>query len=249
MLWNVGHLLSNKVSNLLDFFFPCLCPSCGQKVERETLFCSDCFSSLKFITPPFCYICGRPFTIRDLSSHICGNCLRKKPFFKAARAVFSYTEPVKKAIIQFKFQNNTDLASLFVKEILFHLKDFIEKIDPTLIIPVPLHLKRLRERGYNQCLLLAKKIAKVLDVPCDFKVLKKIKATPPQVGLSLAERYKNIKGSFAVIKPDYIKKKRIVLIDDVFTTGSTVNECAKVLMKAGAESVWVITLARTTDEV
>ncbi|HDD35669.1 MAG TPA: ComF family protein [Candidatus Desulfofervidus auxilii] len=246
MLLNVG-LLQDKLLDLIDYFLPHLCPGCGKKVNRKEPFCAECRLSLRYITPPFCPICGKPFIIGSFS-HVCGDCLENKPFFSALRAIFVYNDPIKKAIIQFKFQHNTALAPFFIKEILLHLKDFIESIKPDLILSVPLHIKRLRERGFNQSSLLAKGLAKAINVPYKQKILKKNKHTLPQVGLSLNERKKNVRGSFIIRKPEYIeyiKEKSILLLDDVCTTGSTVNECAKVLIKAGAKAVWVITLART----
>ncbi len=242
-MWK-GKLYFKKIR---DIFFPLVCAGCGKQINTNSLFCAECQESIQVITLPFCQICGRPFPLKYTSTHVCGGCLKNPPFFKAARSVFIYTEPIKRSIIQFKFKGNTALANDLAKMLLFHLQDFLGQIKPETVIPVPLHLKRLRERGYNQCVLLAQIIAKYLKIPCEKMVLKKVKPTLPQVGLSQAQRHKNVKGSFAVIHPQLVKGKRILLIDDVFTTGSTVNECAKVLHKAGASGVWVATLSRTAD--
>ncbi|MDL1970268.1 MAG: ComF family protein [Candidatus Desulfofervidaceae bacterium] len=237
------------VPRLLDVFFPCLCAGCGTPVEASRLFCAECEADLAMVTAPFCQICGCPFTSPQGDEHICGECLQQPPFFKAARSVFIYKEPIKRAIIQFKFLGCTALAELFAKVIITNLDGFIKQIAPDIVIPVPLHLSRLRERGYNQCLLLAKRIARILGIPCKKRTLQKVKPTMSQVGLSLSQRRFNVKGSFTVVDPDAVQGRRILLIDDVFTTGSTVNECAKVLVKAGADGVWVITLARTNNVI
>ena len=237
------------LEKIINIFFPLLCAGCGKQIETNSLFCAECQKSIQVITSPLCHLCGQPFSLKYTSTHICGECLKNPPFFKAARAVFLYTPPIKNTIIQFKFKNNTALTNDLAKILLFHLQDFLKKINPEIVIPVPLHIKRLRERGYNQCLLLAQRIAKYLKIPYEKTVLKKIKPTLPQVGLSQIQRRKNVKGSFTVTHPFLIKEKRILLIDDVFTTGSTVNECAKVLHKAGANGVWVATLARTGNVV
>lgn len=242
-------LSMNIIPKLLDIFFPCLCAGCGTPVEASRLFCAKCEADLAMVTAPFCQICGHPFTSSQGNEHVCGECLRQPPFFKAARSVFIYKEPIKRAITQFKFLGCTALAELFVKAIITHLNEFIKQIAPDIIIPVPLHLHRLRERGYNQCLLLAQHMARTLGIPCKKRVLRKVKPTIPQVGLSSYQRRLNIKGSFAVFDQDAVQGKRILLIDDVLTTGSTVNECAKVLVKAGADGVWVITLARTSNVI
>jgi ComF family protein len=179
--------------------------------------------------------------------HLCGGCLKNPPFFKAARSVFFYEGPVREALIRFKFEENIALSKFWVREILLHLGQFLQKIKPEVILPVPLHIKRLRQRGYNQSLLIAKDLAIRLGIRCEPQVLRKVKFTPPQVGLSAAERKRNVRGSFTVENKEKIKDKCVLLIDDVFTTGSTVNECARVLIQAGAKAVFVITLARTTD--
>jgi len=118
--------------------------------------------------------------------------------------------------------------------------------DRDVIIPVPLHPSRLRQRGFNQSALLAQEMSRMLCVPVDLFSLRKIRATPPQVGLTMKERTKNVKGTFHVINGDHVKGKKVLLVDDVFTTGATISECARALRKAGATSVDVLTLARTS---
>jgi len=237
------------VSKLLDVFFPCLCAGCGVPVETGRLFCARCEAELTIVTPPFCHICGRPFASSQGNDHICGECLQVPPFFKAARSVFVYKDPIKRAIIQFKFLGCTALAGLLAKVMVTNLNEFIKQIAPEVIIPVPLHIYRLRERGYNQCLLLAQYMARILGIPCEKRILKKVKSTLPQVELSFFQRRLNIKGSFAVSSQNAVQGKRILLVDDVLTTGSTVNECARALQKAGADGVWVVTLARASNVI
>jgi ComF family protein len=240
---------SLSLSTIIDALFPPLCPGCGQRVKANSFFCNECHRSLLFIEPPICQVCGRSFSSKNNLSHICGECLKNPPSFKAARSVFIYNEPIKKAISNFKFKGHTNLGGELAKLMFFHLNGFLEEIMPQILIPIPLHIKRLRERGYNQCVLLAKKMAKSLKIPCESRLLRKIKSTSSQVGLCYTERKKNVKGSFFVSNPTLIQGKRILLIDDIFTTGSTVNECAKVLLKAKANGVWVVTLAITADEI
>ena len=114
-----------------------------------------------------------------------------------------------------------------------------------LLIPVPLHPRRLRERGFNQSLLLARHLSRRLGLPCEAEVLVKVKDTPSQTSLSPAERQRAVRGAFEVMKGERIREKRVLLVDDVFTTGATVNEASRVLLRAGAEEVLVITLARS----
>jgi ComF family protein len=236
---------TNYLNTFLDLFFPKTCPGCGKIISSDEFFCPDCDKALVFIRPPLCPICGIP--LESGESHICGQCLKESPFFKAGRSCAIYDEPLSNAIINFKYQGVTALAKPFSMIMLKALSSFIKTASVDLILPVPLHIKRLRQRGFNQALLLANELGKNLKLPVKGLVLKKAKQTFPQVGLSQAERRKNVRGSFKVIFPEDVKDKNILLVDDVFTTGTTVNECSKVLIKAGARGVFVVTLARTYE--
>jgi ComF family protein len=176
--------------------------------------------------------------------HLCGNCLESKPYFSLARAVASYETLILDAIHQFKYGRNIStgaaLAS-FMAEFSFPDLDFT---DYSLILPVPLHIRRLRERSFNQALILAKSIGKKYLIPVNFSLLKRRKFTLTQTGLDKKEREKNIRGAFTVTDNAKIEGKNIILVDDVYTTGATINQCAKTLIKAGAGKVAVLTLAR-----
>ena len=126
---------------------------------------------------------------------------------------------------------------------IFHFPD-VDFTDYSLIIPVPLHIKRLRQRGFNQALILARAIGKKWQIPVNFSLLKRHKFTETQTGMNKTERKQNIKGAFEVRDKENIAGKNIIIVDDVYTTGATVNECAKTLLKAGAQKVTVLTLAR-----
>jgi ComF family protein len=177
-------------------------------------------------------------------SHLCGNCLGNKPYFSCARAVASYETIILDAIHQFKYGRDlsigTALASFLAD---FSFPDFEFQVS-SLLIPVPLHIKKLRERGFNQSLILANALGKKQRIDVNFSLLKRRKSTLTQTGLNKKEREQNIKGAFEVSDKKKIAGKNIILIDDVYTTGATLNECAKTLMKAGAEKVAVLTLAR-----
>lgn len=242
-------MVLNKVTTclktLLDLFFPKTCPGCGKIASSHELFCPDCNKALAFIRPPLCPICGTP--LKSGQSHVCGPCLKEPPFFKAGRSCAIYDGPLRNAIAHFKYQGITALAKPLSMIMINTLSSFIKKASVDLILPIPLHIKRLRQRGFNQALLLANELGKKFELPTGRSVLKKVKETLPQVGLSRAERRKNVRGSFRVISPEDMKDKSILLVDDVFTTGTTVNECSKVLIKAGAKDVFVVTLARTHE--
>jgi ComF family protein len=196
---------------------------------------------INFIKTPYCLCCGIPFSAGE--NHLCGVCLKKNWHFTRARSVVVYNETAAKAILGLKFGGRKAALRTFCK--------FQEQctpcgdlITPDSIIAVPLHENRLRRRGFNQSLLLA-----VAFYPNDKKkirktILQRRRDTVPQTGLDGVSRRKNMKDAFLVRGKKDIYGKKIVLVDDVFTTGTTVNECARVLKQAGAERVDVLTLAR-----
>ena len=226
---------------LLDFLLPPTCPVCHKKGIEDGL-CPKCFSELEFIGTQKCSVCGQPLDAIVPGMAVCGKCLKDPPHFRQAEAVFKYNDTSKKLILAYKHGDHIELTELFVKWMATNSKALIEKND--ILIPVPLHWKRLLKRKYNQSALLAQRLAKRYGKEYAPLVLVRKKATPSQGHLSPKERKKNVTGVFEVKRPEQIQGKAILLIDDVFTTGATVGECAKVLLKAGAKSVDVLTLAR-----
>lgn len=239
-------MITEVLDDISNVIFPPQCLGCAEILHPHgrQLFCSACKEKIKFITGNLCPVCGTTFSNSPAESHLCGNCLKNKPYFSCARAVFSYETIILEVIHQFKYGNNISvgarLASLMAD---FSFPD-VEFTDYSLIMPVPLHIKRLRERGFNQSLILARALAKKWLIPLDFSLLKRHKSTLTQTGLHKTERKQNIKGAFEVSDKNKIAGKNVLLIDDVYTTGATINECAKTLIKAGAQNVTVLTLAR-----
>ncbi len=160
-----------------------------------------------------------------------------------ARAAGSYEGPLREAIHRWKYEGKGGLTSFFGKVLGETFHRYWDPSTVDLLLPVPLHVKRLRQRGFNQALLLAKELSRRTRIPYDKGLLRKRIATPPQMGLTGKEREKMIRGSFTIQREKSVEGKRILLIDDVYTTGATVNECSKVLLKGGAERVDVITVA------
>ncbi len=239
--------LNEALSYIADVIFPPRCTGCTDILSQQSLqtFCPACIEKIRFITGSLCPICGMAFFDSPAGEHLCGNCLENKPYFSLARSVASYETLILDLIHQFKYGRNIAtgraLAS-FMAEFCFQGFDFT---DYSLIIPVPLHIHRLRERSFNQSLILAKSLEKKYQIPVNFSLLKRHKFTLTQTGLDKKEREKNIKGAFIVTdNANKIEDKNIILIDDVYTTGATINQCAKTLIKAGAGKVAVLTLAR-----
>ena len=235
-------------SSAVDLLLPPSCLACGKPLSssKKILFCASCKEDIPFIIPPLCTCCGRPFHKAAGGNHFCGTCLTDKRYFDKARALFLYEEPFKKHIHSFKYQSQTAGLKGFglLKQQLPHL-DEVGDVD--LIVPVPLHKKRLQERGFNQALLLARSFfPKDRRISAD--LLTRPNWTEPQTSFNGKARRKNLKNAFVVKRAELVQNKKILLVDDVFTTGTTVNECARTLKKSGATEVVVLTLARVKEE-
>jgi len=238
-------------ASLLEFFLPRMCLFCGVPVGETAVVavCPECEAQITWVASPLCTCCGRVFASGDGPDRVCGDCQTEPPPFTRARAAVIYEgpsvdslkkRPVLMAITGFKFSRQ--LAFLPVMQHWLHQPFCLELVAAAdLLVPVPLHPKRIRDRGFNQSLLLAQAFP---GTPLAREALVRTRHTPPQVGLSPKERRDNVKGAFAVTDPARVKDKSVLLIDDLYTTGSTVKECARVLRKAGASRVEVLTVAR-----
>lgn len=231
------------LSKLLDFLIPPACSICNQAVDETATLCPDCFGEIKFITPPYCKICGRPFEFDIMGECVCAECLKKRPLFLQARSAVQYNDMSKKILLPFKHADRLDLVPLMVKLMRRAADELMPDAD--VIIPVPLHWSRRLKRQYNQSALLVGKLAKLYHKTFSPCVLKRTRATPSQGHLSPDERKRNVTGAFVVAKPELVAGKRVLLVDDVLTTGATANECTKVLLKAGATQVCLLTFAST----
>lgn len=242
------HCTTLLVTTLLDLLLPSFCLACERPLAPapELLFCPDCLARLHVIKSPLCPCCGRVYLAAAGGDHHCGPCLAAPKHFSRARALFLYEEPLKEVVHRFKYQGKTACLPSFARfaRNLPHLAG-MEGVD--WIVPVPLHPSRLRERGFNQALLLARAFFNK-DHRVASDLLIRSRPTAPQTGFSGAARRTNLKNAFAVVKPQRLAGKKILLIDDVFTTGTTVNECARVLKKSGAAEVMVLTLARVRED-
>ncbi len=233
-----------QMESLLRWFLPAQCHCCEKFLEEDQRgICPDCLSKMRWIEPPLCTLCGVPFLSKQVKNHLCGPCLARKKYFTMARAVGYYEGALREAIHRWKYEEKTSLTSFFGEKLTEVFYRHWSRGAFDLIIPVPLHSQRLRERGFNQSLLLVKELSQRTQIPYAKRLLQKGIPTPPQVHLSGEEREKGVRGSFLLREPEEIDGKSILLVDDVYTTGATVNECSKVLLKAGAERVDVLTLA------
>ena len=213
--------------------------------------CPACKTDFSSIEPPFCIQCGRKFKTASGGNHQCGNCIQTPPSFRTIRSAGLYSGSLKSAIHAFKYKNKVHLSRSLGQLLFFSFMQYYDIRTIDYIIPVPLHASRLKQRGFNQAHLLINQwpticggISMDAAVCIDYKNLTRKRRTLSQTGLGRKKRKQNVKGAFAVIDKTKIRGKQVLLIDDVYTTGSTSEECARTLMASGAAGVSVLTLAR-----
>ena len=219
----------------LDLFFPQWCIGCGKMGD---FICRSCCQSLAPITPPICPRCGRP----QPGGTLCPDCVNWEAEIDGIRSPFRFDGVIQQAIHQLKYQNLRALTSPLANL----LRDYLiaNPLPVEVLVPVPLHRKRLRERGYNQSSLLARELSKLIDLPVVGNCLIRQQHTPPQARApNVAERQSNVDGAFAC-GDQRLRNKQVLLIDDVSTSGATLNACAAALKAAGATSVWGLVMAR-----
>lgn len=231
------------MKKILDYIFPNRCQSCRAFVQDNASFCHDCWSDFHFIKEPHCIICSYQLQkTHSVTNQICLSCMKSRPSFDFARCLFKYDESNKKLIHNLKYYDNTSLAKPLAKMMISKYLEDIEDID--IIIPIPMHKFRRVRRLYNHAQLIAEEISHLIGIKTRSDIVLKVKNTKPQTFLSKENRIKNLAGSFAISKDSNIKGKRILLIDDVMTTGSTAEAVSKLLKKEGAKTVILLCIAR-----
>ena len=227
---------------VLDALLPPECLKCRVPVTEPGSLCADCFYELSFISNPLCESCGIPFETEAEAGSICGTCAATPPDYDVARAVFLYDDASKPLILKLKHADRTDVAPFLASWMARVGKDVLGSADQ--IFAVPLHRKRLFSRQFNQAALLARHLSKLTDVPFSPAGLIRTRDTGSQGGRSRTGRARNVAGAFELSPRLSVIGKSCVVVDDVLTTGATVNACARVLKSAGAERVSVLTVAR-----
>lgn len=229
---------------------PVDCIACARPLRRDPTpyFCDACWQLITPLSGPRCVSCDQPFASKAVDvwtpAHRCQRCLERPPSYDRVWTLYPYISPLKDAICAFKFRHVLNLANPLAA---LMIRALPAQLDADLIVPVPLHPSRLRAREFNQSLLIADRLGRHLGRPVSATNLVRIAATEPQTSLSRRERLRNLRHVFMVNNVDMFEGRRVLLIDDVFTTGTTLNECAKALYSAGAASVLALTLARTMD--
>jgi ComF family protein len=236
------------LNRAIDLLLPPRCIATGDIVDAPGLLSPSAWTALTFIEAPFCATCGLPFTFETSITTVCASCIDLEPVFDAARSAVVYNDASRKLVIDFKYGDRMHYVETFTPWLMRTGEKLLDEAD--LIIPVPLHARRLWRRRFNQSAVLAQALSKRTGKACLPDGLIRLRQTVPQKGLSRKNRADNVKNAFAV-NGRYLmqmKGRNVLLIDDVFTSGATLNECARTLKKYGAAQVFVLTLARVTRD-
>ena len=233
----------------LDTALPPLCPSCREPLGGGAGLCADCWSKLSLIEPPYCARLGIPFTYDPGPGLLSMEAIENPPAYERARAAVRYDDVARSLVHGFKYGDRLDLALMMARWMARAGRELIDDADA--LVPVPLHWRRLWARRFNQSAALAKAIGETGNRPVLYEVLRRVRATPQQVGLNKTQRADNVQGAFRVAPAGKaaIAGKRLVLIDDVLTSGATADACARALLRAGAASADVLVFARVVAPI
>ncbi len=233
--------IAGFIEGFLNLLFPLNCLICRRGLDpgNKKYLCPSCWAEIRLIKEPVCSRCGRPSALST-----CISCRKKHYHFQAARAAGFYEGVLRECIHLFKYSRKAYLSQPLGELLAELMKDDDNLRKAELLVPVPLDRKRYREREFNQAHLLAKAVSRRFGIPLSPSTLRRTRTTLPQTGLNRRQREENVKGLFRVARAKECRGKTILIIDDVFTTGSTANECAKVLSRVGAREVNILTVAR-----
>ncbi len=236
--------MNSTVAGLLNLLLPPRCPVSGDIVDAHGLISPNIWKNISFIEPPCCHACGMPFSFAMEAGALCGPCSAGLPVFGKARSAMVYDDSSRDLILAFKHGDKLETVPAFIPFLKRAGAELLAEAD--YLMPVPLHRWRLLMRRYNQAGLLAQRLGREAGKPVLVDALCRTRATPTQGHMNAGQREKNVRNAFAVRVPfsPRLQGKNILLVDDVYTTGATVGECAKALLKAGAAQVNVLTLAR-----
>jgi len=245
-------ILFTAFNSLSTVLLPATCKLCQSVVEdlRLGVVCRSCWDNVRLIDEPFCGICGYAFPSKAISGEaaLCGACRRNLYRFDVARAWAPFQDSVKEIIHQLKYGRHPSLARPLAVRLAGTYEAQRQRLQTDWLIPVPLHPTRKRERGFNQSGEIARHLSRIVGVPVAQHWLLRTRPTKVQAGLTRRERRQNVSGAFALSKQADVHGKAVLVIDDVFTTGATLNECARILRQSGAARIAVLTVARVIKE-
>jgi ComF family protein len=229
------------MASMLDLLYPRHCPLCDRLLPYAgARACPECLRRLKRVEAPQCFTCGK--TVESAETEYCEDCKTRPKSYIRGFPVFDYTGDIKPALYSFKYSNQRDYGSFFAACIVQYYGPQLRALEIDGLVPVPLHPGKQRSRGYNQAAVLARELGRSLELPVYPDYLRRVVRTNPQKELNAAQRTKNLKSAFKIGK-NKIKLNKILLVDDIYTTGATIEACAQVLLAAGAESVYYTSVA------
>lgn len=220
-----------------DLLFPRRCPICDEIVKAIEV-CDECSKKVSYIRQPVCFKCGKQ--LEEDEREFCHDCTIRKFSYKRGVAAFSYSDGIKRSMYAFKYNNRREYADYYAATLVREFGNVIKSFGAEVLIPVPLHSKKLCKRGYNQAEVLARHISRLINIPVDDNFITRIRNTVPQKELKEKERIDNIKNAFQ-IRNNSLKYNKIILVDDIYTTGTTIDECAGTALAAGVSEVYFVT--------
>lgn len=232
--------LKKIIRILLSMFFPDRCPFCDEVIAMGSLCCGDCAGKIQLVSQPFCCKCGQPLT--DARGEYCMDCGRKRHAYVSGRAVYVYQGQVKASLYRFKYAGRKEYAACYGYQALELYGGWIRNIAPEAIIPVPLHPARQRKRGYNQAEVFARVLGEALHIPVRCDLVRRSVNTCPQKELNDTERKKNLKKAFTIAE-NIVQLSKVLLVDDIYTTGSTVDAVSAQLTAGGIQQVYVLCIS------
>lgn len=227
-------------SLFLSYLFPRRCPICRHILKNpQTLICPDYYKKVEFVREPSCFSCGKPLEREE--TEFCSDCRKHPKTFYRGMALCLYNNEVRDSLAAVKYENQREFTQFYVEEIRRQKANLLRELNIDLIVPVPVHKRKRRQRGFNQATLFAEGIGDILNIPVSEHVLTRIKYTKPLKALTPKERQAAMEHSFWA--SEEVRGKRILLVDDIYTTGATAECCTKVMMEKGAETVYVFCVA------
>lgn len=237
------NLVIKGLNKIIEIMYPYTCPICGKitnKIDgKYQRICNECAMKLHYIKSPRCLVCGKP--LDDEDAELCFDCHKTKHSYIQGTGVWTYTDEIKNSIYAFKYHNRRINKFFYADEIVGKCGKIIRNWDADVLIPIPLHKSKLRMRGYNQAELIAQELAVRLEIPVDDHLISRNRKTVPQKELDDIGREKNVENAFK-IESNSVKYKKVILVDDIYTTGTTIDACAKILLAAGAEKIYYVSL-------
>lgn len=225
--------------NLIALLYPRRCPVCDDVVEEGAFICPVCEGELSYIEEPVCFGCGK--ALLDPGQEYCEDCRERKRSFQWNTALLSYHKAARQSVSRFKYENRREYADFYAEEIWKRYGGRLSAVRPQAVVPVPVHPSRLPKRGYNQAEVLAERLARKLSVPVRTDLLRRNRRTLAQKRLGAAERYRNLAEAFEAAREE-TALRRVLLVDDIYTTGATMESCSRILQGMGAEQVYGVTI-------